>query len=107
MTRTALQIPTWQLHVTNLIQSVKTYTFFVRLLLYLILGNCHCTCLVTLILKRISTRLLSWVLSRDFKSNGLISLAKMFSHASQHTEVNYTISAYLTIMADLTTRIVS
>ncbi len=107
MTRTALQIPAWQLHRINLIQSVKTYTCFVRLLLYLILDNCHCTCLVTLILKRYQHVSFHGYSREILNQTDSTSLAKMFSHASQHTEVNYTISVYLTIMADLTTRIVS
>lgn len=58
--------------------------------------------------EKLFTRLLSWVLSRDFRPNRLItSLAKMFSHTSQHTKVNLKISAYLAVRADLLTHIVS
>ncbi len=58
--------------------------------------------------EKLSTRLLLWVLSRDFRPNRLVaSLAKMFSHTSQHTEVNDNIYAYLTIRVYLSTRIVS
>ncbi len=35
VTRTALQIPTWQLHVINLIQSVKTYIHFLFVCYYI------------------------------------------------------------------------